>query len=109
MGSEALALELRPLDFDSGTLRLVPGMTENDEGRWCTSPPSSSRCSQPQIGLHRAIVPGALRPDRYREGLGRIFGHYGVGSHPEARATNCMICAAPRTLSTMRSTSIGIA
>ena len=72
MGSEALALELRPLDFDSGTLRLVPGMTENDEGRWCTSPPSSSRCSQPQIGLHRAIVPGPYG----RTGTGKASAEY---------------------------------
>ncbi len=33
MQSEILALELRQLDLDAGTLRLDPGATKNDEGR----------------------------------------------------------------------------
>ncbi len=33
MQSEVLSLERRQLDLDSGTLRLEPGTTKNDDGR----------------------------------------------------------------------------
>lgn len=41
MQSEVMALELRQLDLEAGTIRLDPGSTKNDEGAWSISPRNS--------------------------------------------------------------------
>src|SRR6266704_4477633 len=46
--SEVLTLERRQLDLATGTIRLEPGTTKNDDGRVVYLPPTSRLSSQPR-------------------------------------------------------------
>jgi integrase len=55
MQSEVLALELRQLDLEAGTLRLEPGTTKNDDGRLVYVPPDLKSALLTQLERVRAL------------------------------------------------------
>lgn len=55
MQSEVLSLERRQLDFETGTLRLDPGTTKNDEGRLIYLTPELMSAVTAQVGRVKAL------------------------------------------------------
>lgn len=53
--SEVMTLERRQVDLDSGTLRLDPGTTKNDDGRLVYMPPDLKRLVAGQVDCVRAL------------------------------------------------------
>lgn len=53
--SEVLALERRQVDLEAGTLRLEPGTTKNDEGRFCYVTPELRAMLAAQVEGVRAL------------------------------------------------------
>jgi integrase len=53
--SEVLTLERRQVDLDAGTLRLEPGTTKNDEGRFCYVTPELRAMLAAQVERVRAL------------------------------------------------------